>query len=42
MEKPLKTLPVFSPVIVKAAFQQPELFQKHSAYPQVILPDALF
>ncbi|WKA61128.1 hypothetical protein [Pectobacterium aroidearum] len=42
MEKQLKPLAIVSPFTVKAAFQQPELFQKHSAYPQVILTNAFF
>ncbi|WP_314725620.1 hypothetical protein [Serratia ficaria] len=42
MEKPIKPLPIVAPVAVKAALKQPELFQKHSAYPQVILPATAF
>ncbi|MDU7840779.1 MAG: hypothetical protein E7J63_21095 [Pantoea sp.] len=39
MKKPLKPFPIIAPMVVKAALKQPELFQKHSAYPQVIIPD---
>ncbi|WP_337014093.1 hypothetical protein [Pantoea sp. AS142] len=39
MKNQLKPLPIVSPVTVKAALKQSELFQKHAAYPQMVMPD---